>query len=89
VKEICVRLQKKENTIQIEVADKGMGISEDQIGQIFDKFYRVNDSLVKGIAGTGLGLTVVKEIVEAHAGEVRVKSDPGKGSVFTIILNSM
>lgn len=89
VKEICVRLRKKEKILRIEVADRGMGIPKEQAGHIFDKFYRVNNSQVKGIAGTGLGLTVVKDIVEAHGGEVLVKSDPGKGSVFTVILNSM
>lgn len=88
-KEINLRLSKDDKIIRIEVADKGMGIPEDQLEHIFDKFYRVNNSQVKGVGGTGLGLTVVKEIVEAHEGRIKVYSVPGKGSNFIIELNSM
>ena len=74
--------------IRIEFADKGIGIPENQLDSIFEKFYRVNDTHVYGIGGTGLGLTVVKEIVEAHHGEILVNSELNKGSKFTVLLNS-
>jgi len=87
-KEISIRLAAENNKIRIEFSDKGIGIPEDQLDSIFEKFFRVNDNMVDGIGGTGLGLTVVKEIVEAHQGEILVKSELKKGSIFTVLLNS-
>jgi signal transduction histidine kinase len=63
------------------------GIPEDEQSRIFDKFYRVGQKETESISGTGLGLTVVKEIVEAHKGKIIVDSKPGKGSKFSVILN--
>ena len=56
--------------------------------KIFEKFYRVGQKETESISGTGLGLTVVKEIVEAHNGKIIVDSKPGIGSKFSIILNN-
>lgn len=84
-KKIDVRLYKKRKKIYIEVEDHGIGIPEDQLQRIFEKFYRVDQK--EGISGTGLGLTVVKEIVEAHRGKISVSSKIGKGSKFSITLN--
>ena len=72
----------------LEVEDEGIGIPEDQQSRIFEKFYRVGQKETESISGTGLGLTVVKEIVEAHDGKIIVDSKPGKGSKFSIILNN-
>ena len=85
-KKIIVRLYKKMNEIYIEVEDQGIGISEDKLPRIFEKFYRVGQK--EGISGTGLGLTVVKDIVEAHGGNISVSSIVGKGSVFSLTLNN-
>jgi signal transduction histidine kinase len=85
IKKIFIRLFKKTNQICIEVEDQGIGIPEDQLQRIFEKFYRID--LKENISGTGLGLTVVKEIVEAHNGKIFVTSKLGKGSKFSIILN--
>lgn len=84
-KKIFIRLYNTTNEISIEVEDQGIGISEDQLPRIFDKFYRINQK--ESIPGTGLGLTVVKEIVEAHNGKIAVSSKIGKGSKFSITLN--
>ncbi len=88
-KEIYVKLWKTEKLIYIEVEDKGIGIPEDQIDHIFDKFYRVENNNVAENSGAGLGLTVVKDIVEAHNGKILVESRIDQGSKFTIILNSV
>jgi two-component system phosphate regulon sensor histidine kinase PhoR len=84
-KKIITRLYLNANYIHIEIEDRGIGISEKEQSHIFEKFYRINHK--ESISGTGLGLTVVKEIVEAHGGQIRVASEPGKGSKFSVILN--
>jgi signal transduction histidine kinase len=70
----------------IEVADSGEGIPEDQLGRIFERFYQVEGGSKRRHKGTGLGLTLVKEIVEAHRGTVGVSSQVGQGTTFTITI---
>ena len=84
-KKITTRLYLNTNSIHIEIEDSGIGISKKEQAHIFEKFYRINHK--ESISGTGLGLTVVKEIVEAHNGKIEVASEVGKGSKFSIILN--
>jgi two-component system phosphate regulon sensor histidine kinase PhoR len=84
-KSIIIRLFQKANQIYLEIEDEGIGIAEDQLTKIFEKFYRIDQK--ESISGTGLGLTVVKEIIEAHHGKIFVTSKMGKGSKFSIILN--
>jgi|GEM_PF-1213736 len=72
--------------ILIEVKDTGIGISEQAIPRVFERFYRVDEERSRVRGGTGLGLSIVKHIVEVHHGEVKVASEPGKGTTFTIIL---
>ena len=86
-KEINISMVLGKDKIRIEFSDKGIGIPESYLDKIFDKFYRVNDNRVEGISGTGLGLTVVKEIIEAHHGEILVVSELNKGSKFTVVLD--
>jgi signal transduction histidine kinase len=87
-KEVSVGLRKENGEIRLEVEDKGIGIPEDQQDLIFEAFYRVGQKDAEDISGTGLGLTVVKEIIEAHHGRIFVESQLNEGSKFTIILNS-
>lgn len=70
----------------IEVKDKGVGIAPDKLNQIFDKFYRISEGNVHTTKGTGLGLTLVSHIVNAHNGNIEVESTVGKGSIFRIVL---
>jgi two-component system phosphate regulon sensor histidine kinase PhoR len=75
-----------ENNLKIDVKDYGMGIGPEHLPKIFDQFYRVDSSMTASISGTGLGLTIVKGIVEGHGGHIKVESQLGKGSTFTLLL---
>jgi PAS domain S-box-containing protein len=72
--------------VQINVRDTGIGIKKEDIGRIFDRFFRSDDSFVQESSGTGLGLPIVKMFVEMHGGRVWVDTELGKGSTFTFIL---
>lgn len=87
-KKLSIRLFKKENKIFIEVEDFGIGIPKEKLELIFEKFYRVNSNENETVSGTGLGLTVTKAIVEEQHGKLLVESTLGKGSKFTIVLNT-
>ncbi|HEX9399878.1 MAG TPA: ATP-binding protein [Anaeromyxobacter sp.] len=72
--------------VAIHVTDSGIGIGREHIEKVFDVFYQVDGSSTREYGGAGLGLAIVKSYVEAHGGEVGVRSAPGTGSVFTITL---
>lgn len=86
VKRISVRVRLCERHVAIEVADQGVGIPRSEQEKIFEKFYRVSAGLVHDTKGSGLGLALVRHIVEAHGGQALVESAPGRGSCFTILL---
>jgi two-component system phosphate regulon sensor histidine kinase PhoR len=69
-----------------EIEDEGIGIEKETQTRIFEEFYRVDNHGTGKTSGTGLGLTVVKEIVEAHQGKIELDSEIGKGSKFSVIL---
>jgi two-component system phosphate regulon sensor histidine kinase PhoR len=69
----------------VEVSDKGIGISSEDQKKIFDKFFRVSTGLVHNAKGTGLGLTLVKHIMDAHNAKIRLKSKLGEGSTFILL----
>jgi len=79
---ITVKLRNEEHFVRAEVIDEGIGIPEDRLDKIFERFYQVDGSSKRRFSGTGLGLAIVKEIVEAHGGRITVESREGKGSTF-------
>ena len=85
-KYIGVNVYRANGSVKLEVIDKGIGIPPAEQAKIFEKFYRVGDPLVHNTKGSGLGLSLVRHIVQAHGGEVSVESSPGSGSKFVIVL---
>lgn len=83
---ITVSAQNTEESVVVRVTDDGIGIPAEALPQLFAKFFRVDNTATRKISGTGLGLALVKQIVEAHGGQVRVESAPGKGSTFSFSL---
>ena len=73
----------------IRVEDTGCGIGSEELPYIFKRFYRAQNGQKENVSGSGIGLALVKQVVEMHKGTVRVESEPGKGSVFTIRLSTM
>ena len=88
VKQISITAKLRESNLCIEIADRGIGIPRAEHAKVFEKFYRVGNGLVHDVKGSGLGLSLVKHIIEAHNGTISVESDVGKGSRFTILLPS-
>ncbi|MCX5813315.1 MAG: CHASE2 domain-containing protein [Proteobacteria bacterium] len=84
---VTIRLIEDIEQIQVDIVDHGIGIREKDIDRIFDKFYRAASDGTENIKGSGLGLTFVKEVIEAQGGKVSVESRPGKGSKFSIIFS--
>jgi two-component system phosphate regulon sensor histidine kinase PhoR len=72
--------------VTVSVSDTGIGLSAEDRGRVFEEFYRVRSEQTHGITGTGLGLSLVKRLVEQHQGSIGVESEPGKGSTFTVRL---
>jgi len=85
-KEIRVGLRREGDAIAISVQDHGIGIPRDEQKKIFDRFHRVGTGLVHDVKGSGLGLSIVQHIVQAHGGQVTVESRSGEGSTFSILL---
>lgn len=83
---VTVGLTVKDNKAVVHVADTGIGIPPEALGQIFDRFYRVEKTRSRAAGGSGLGLAIVKVAVEAHGGSVEVQSKEGEGSQFTVTL---
>jgi two-component system phosphate regulon sensor histidine kinase PhoR len=70
----------------VEVTDNGPGIPRGDQEHIFERFYRVHKDRSRETGGTGLGLSIVKNVIQAHSGNVSVRSAPGEGSTFTVVL---
>ena len=85
---VRVGLKKEPGGVAIEVVDTGIGILEDDLGRVFERFYVVDKSRSRKAGGTGLGLSIVKHIVILHGGRIDLKSTPGVGSTFRVFLPS-
>lgn len=79
---VSLQYFKHKDEVVIEVSDTGIGISDEHLGRLFDRFYRTDKARSRDKGGTGLGLAVVDSILKAHDSEIEVESDPGKGTVF-------
>jgi PAS domain S-box-containing protein len=84
--EIDVRAYPVERAVRVDVRDSGIGIAPEDMGHIFERFYRADHPLVQETRGTGLGLSIVKMFIEMHGGRIWVESEPNRGSTFTFIL---
>jgi len=83
---VKVSLRESGGTVRVDVADQGIGMDEQELKNIFVKFYRTHKAEVSGEVGTGIGLSIVEQIVTHHGGRIEVTSQPGKGSCFTLLL---
>jgi signal transduction histidine kinase len=83
---ITIKVEKQPGFVQVSIKDNGQGIEENDLGSIFNPFFRGEKSRSRESGGTGLGLAIVKYIIEAHGGEIRVESQPGEGSEFIFTL---
>jgi len=83
-KNISVSCYKRNGLAAVSVKDRGIGISEEELEKIFDPYYRVKDEQNLSVGGIGIGLSIVKNIMDAHDGHIEVKSTPGRGSTFTL-----
>ena len=85
-KHIALRAYAADAQVCLEVKDNGVGMSRRAVRKAFDRFYQADTSLSRGAGGCGLGLSIVKFIVDAHGGTIDIESEPGKGSTFTVRL---
>ncbi|MFC5404766.1 sensor histidine kinase [Cohnella soli] len=83
---VCIELGVVGETISIHIQDNGIGIPQNEIDKIFERFYRVDRSRSRDTGGSGLGLTIAKRLVEAHKGTISVRSQEGSGSTFSVTL---
>jgi signal transduction histidine kinase len=88
-REVRVRLSEDQEIVRIDVVDEGYGIREEELDKVFEKFYRSSSEETSRLKGSGIGLTFVKKAIEAQGGRVAVKSTPGKGSTFSVLLPKM
>jgi signal transduction histidine kinase len=84
--EVTVTAAGDQGHVRIAIQDQGIGMDSKEVKQIFHKFYRTKKAEESGEAGTGIGLSIVQQIVEQHGGQIEVTSKPGEGSCFTLVL---
>jgi two-component system phosphate regulon sensor histidine kinase PhoR len=84
--EITITLKTEAQALVIEVRDTGIGISEEHLPRVFERFYVADKSRSRQLGGTGLGLSIAKHIVQLHGGNIQVESTPGKGTKFRVFL---
>ena len=83
---VAVRLERVGPEWVVQISDTGIGMAEDELARIFQRFYKADKSRNREIGGSGLGLAIVKKIVDMHKGSIRVRSRPGEGSTFSVSL---
>jgi signal transduction histidine kinase len=83
---VTVTIAETQDYCEVRVADTGIGMGEEELSHIFERFYRSDKSRGRNTGGAGIGLTIVQTIVDAHGGQVRAESGVGKGSTFVVQL---
>jgi two-component system sensor histidine kinase SenX3 len=83
---VGIGVSNNDGVVEIVVTDQGVGIPEDEVDRVFERFYRSDPARSRNTGGSGLGLSIVKHVVQNHGGDIRVWSQPGNGSTFTIRL---
>lgn len=83
---ICVGLSQQSDQIQFRISDSGLGISVEDQERVFERFFKADKARTRSNGGSGLGLSIVKKIVEMHRGNIKLESQPGEGTTFTIYL---
>jgi PAS domain S-box-containing protein len=83
---VSVTARDQGDRVEVTVKDRGIGMTDDELSQLFQKFFRARRSEVREVGGTGLGLFICKNLVELHGGEISVESEPEKGTTFTFTL---
>ncbi|HEX6843696.1 MAG TPA: HAMP domain-containing sensor histidine kinase, partial [Actinomycetota bacterium] len=83
---VTIAAHRHNGSVEISVADTGVGIEPEHLPHLFDRFYRVDAARSRDDGGTGIGLAIARSVVEAHGGRIRADSQPGHGSVFTVDL---
>ena len=83
---VVLRVDAENGRLRVHVSDQGLGIARADQERIFEKFYRADPQLARGVGGTGLGLYISRELVQRMGGEIEVDSEPGRGSTFTVEL---
>jgi signal transduction histidine kinase len=86
--EIHVTASQRGTELRLSVSDQGMGMTSEEVKKIFTKFYRTKGAEISGEVGTGIGLSIVEQIVTHHGGRMEVTSEPQKGSCFTMVLKA-
>jgi len=84
---ITVKTSAKDKQVEVKVKDTGIGIAQQDLDKVFDKFYQVDSGLTRKVGGTGLGLAICKGIIESHGGSIMAESEFGKGSTFIFTVN--
>ena len=83
--EIEIVLTEQSDHVTVLIQDNGIGIDEEGLERIFDRFYRADDSRTQETGGTGLGLSIVQQVVKLHGGTIDVASHKGQGTTFTVV----
>ncbi|OGC14494.1 hypothetical protein A3J90_03820 [candidate division WOR-1 bacterium RIFOXYC2_FULL_37_10] len=86
---VKISCMQEDGKVVISISDTGIGISKEHIPRLFERFYRVDNARSRDLGGTGLGLAIVKHVMNVHNGEVRVESEEGRGSTFTLTFLSI
>jgi signal transduction histidine kinase len=85
---VTVTARRRNGAVEVAVSDTGAGIPAEHLPRLFERFYRADPARARGDGGTGIGLAIARSVVEAHGGQIRAESEPGRGSVFTFDLPS-